>query len=124
MDPNPYATPTASDPKPPDSNRRIARGIGTAILAAGLVVLAYGAVAFWLVQSLPPNGGASGRLPSLYVMGVGILGAIIGMVVRDVRLAGPARQPDGSSRKGVPTSVGILILLAIVIAAIVVIAQL
>ena len=125
MNTNPYATPAAPDHQPQDgSGRRLARAIGTAILAAGLVVLAYGAVAFWLIKSLPPNGGPNGRLPSLYMMGAGIIGAIIGMVVRDLRLAGRAKKHDGSPPKAIPTSVGMLVLLAIVIAVIVVIANL
>ena len=99
MNTNPYATPTAGDQRPQDrKGHRVARAIGTAILAAGLVVLTYGAVAFWLIKSLPPNGGSSGRLPSLYVIGAGIIAAIIGMAVRDLRWAGRAKKHDRSNR--------------------------
>ncbi len=122
MDTNPYAAPSAPDESPPSGERRrVARAIGTAILAAGLVVLTYGAVAFWVIRSLPPNGGPSGRLPSLYVMGVGILAVIIGLAVRGSRSARQAEEPDGP--KTIPTSMGILVLLAMVIAAIVAISR-
>lgn len=50
---------------------RLSQAVGTGILITGLMALAHGAVAFWLISSLPPNGGAQGRLPSLYVMGGG-----------------------------------------------------
>ena len=50
----------------------------------GIAALAYGAVAFWLVQSQPTNS-ADSRLPSLYLMGGVILVAVIGLVLRDFR---------------------------------------
>jgi hypothetical protein len=100
------------------SARSIARTIGTAVLVAGLLLSAYGAVAFWLIQRLPPNGGASGRLPSLYVMGVGLAVSFIGLMARDLRFIGKRNPASASSQKAIPTSLGIFLILAIVIAAI------
>ena len=82
-----------------------------AVLATGLVVLAYGAVGFWIINTLPPNGGASGRLPSLYVMGAGIVLSVVGLVARDFR-DGRISQED---TQGIPASYGILGLVAILI---------
>ncbi len=62
------------------------RMIGTVILLIGLAVTAYGAVAFFLVQSLPPNGGPNGRLPSVYILFGGMAGMFLGMVVRGLGL--------------------------------------
>jgi hypothetical protein len=120
MTKNPYASPTADDGGPPEGRgRRTTKIVGAAILAAGLICLVYGAVAFWLVQTLPPNGGPTGRLPSAYVMGVGMVIAILGLAIRDLRLVGGAKQRDGAPAKGIPTGVGLLLLAAMVIAMII-----
>lgn len=93
MNTNPYATPTAPDHQPQGKGGcRVAKALGTVMLLGSLIVMAYGAVAFWLIRWLPPNGGPTGRLPSLYVMGAGIIGAIVGLVVRDLRWAGAAKK--------------------------------
>lgn len=124
---NPYAPPSDREQRSPDSTglgaaRGVARTVGTVILVAGLGVVGYGAVAFWCVPWLPPNGGPTGRLPSLYVVFAGIAASVVGLIVRDVRWAGPASSQAGSSRKGIPTSVGVLLLVAIVAGLIVAIA--
>lgn len=117
---NPYAPPTSEDDGPPKGpGRRVAKTVGAVILAAGLICLLYGAVAFWLVQTLPPNGGPTGRLPSVYVMGTGMVIAMIGLAVRDLRLAGGAKQQDGTPSKGIPTGVGLLLIAAMVLALII-----
>ena len=82
------------------------------MLTAGLGLLAYGAIAFWLIQTLPPNGPGRGRLPSVYVMGAGIVIAFLGLIVRDLRIR---RKTKDASPKGISTSFGILILLGMVI---------
>lgn len=120
---NPYEPPqeemdAASPAVPP------LRKIGTTILLIGLATLAYGAIACWLLQRLPPNGGGQGRLPSVYMMGIGIVIVLVGLVVRDLRVGRKAKRTGDESRKGIPTSYGILILLAIVIVFVVVISQL
>jgi hypothetical protein len=94
---------------------------GMAILGAGLAILAYGAVGFWLINTLPPNGGANGRLPSLYVMGAGMVVAVVGLVVRDIRAGGESQE---GARRGIPASYGILGLLAILIILFLVISRL
>ena len=60
------------------TDRGVSRRIGTVLLAIGLAVLAYGAIGFWLIKSLPPNGGTIGRLPSLRLVGIGSIVAIVG----------------------------------------------
>jgi uncharacterized membrane protein len=98
--------------------------VGTGILILGLLVLAYGAVAFWLINSLPPNGGAQGRLPSLYVMGGGIVGVLIGLAMRVQRSErGSSAAPRGAGDH-IPTRYGIALLVGIVIVFILVVAQL
>lgn len=59
---------------------------GSAILLMGLALLVYGAIAFWVAPWLPPNGGPSGRLPSVYLLGAGVVVALAGMAVRDLRV--------------------------------------
>jgi len=59
------------------------RTAGTVVLVLGAVVTAYAAVAFFLVNQLPPNGGFSGRLPSLYLLFAGMAGMFVGSVVRN-----------------------------------------
>jgi len=120
---NPYEAPKdkAAAPTP---TRHVSKMIGTGVLVAGLAILAYGAIAFWLINVLPPNGGANGRLPSLYVMGAGILVAVVGLVARDLHLGGKDNRSTRVSRKGIPASYGILVLLAIVIILFLVISRL
>jgi len=108
MDPNPYESPH-SDTAPPRRPKTIAAKIGTAVLVLGLVLLAFGAFTFWIMPSLPPNTAWSGRLPSLYCMGVGIFTALIGLTLNSL-------QASPGKRAGVPTSLGILVLVAIVVA--------
>ena len=111
---NPYEAPK-DEVAARTPTRSVSRMIGTGVLVAGLAILAYGATAFWLINALPPNGGANGRLPSLYVMGAGISIAVVGLVARDLRLGRKDYQSTRVSRKGIPASYGILVLLAIVI---------
>lgn len=119
---NPYEsseTP-AEHSSPPRPLRKTA---GTAILIIGLMILAYGATAFWLLNFLPPNGGPTGRLPSLYVIGVGIITAIVGLVVRDLR-GGRGSRSTNDARHGIPTSYGIMGIVVVVILLIFVISRL
>lgn len=83
--------------------------LGTTILLVGLAALAYGAFTFWIMPLLSPNTAWSGRLPSLYCMGAGIFTALIGLTLRSL-------QPSPTKKATVPTSVGILVIVAIVIA--------
>ena len=62
------------------------RKSGTAILLLSAFVTAYGAVAFFLINSLPPNGGGYGRLPSLYVFLGGMGGMLLGVTIRRLHL--------------------------------------
>lgn len=61
--------------------------IFTTLLIATILVTAYGAVAFFLVQTLPPNGGTNGRLPSLYIMLGGIIGMLVGAAGRNFKMS-------------------------------------
>lgn len=65
------------------------RTIGTVILIAGGVLTAYAAIAFWLLKSLPPDGGHQGRLPSLYLLFTGFAVMLVGLVVLDFRVGKP-----------------------------------
>jgi hypothetical protein len=110
MNENPYQSPQADTAREARRNpKTITTRIGTAILVLGLVALAYGAFTFWVMPSLPPNTAWSGRLPSLYCMGAGIFVTLIGLTLNSIQ---------SSTNKGatVPTSLGILVLVAIVIA--------
>lgn len=134
MNENPYQTPS-SDPQAPNpphqsssktgnsSGMGAVAKIGAGVLILGLMVLAYGAVGFWLINNLPPNGGAQGRLPSLYVMGIGIVLSTIGLSIRGFRLSQNDNEASRGASKGVPSSVGILILIAILVVAGFVISQ-
>jgi hypothetical protein len=112
------------EPRASIPNRHVLRKIGTVVLAVGLAMLAYGAVAFWLINALPPNGGANGRLPSLYVMGIGIAVAIVGLIARGLRFGGKDDRNGQELRKGIPASYGILLLIAIIILLVFVISRL
>ncbi len=116
---NPYEpTDSASSSSSARSASQVA---GTSVFIVGLVVLAYGAIAFWLVPSLPPNGGTNGRLPSLLVMGAGIVLTLIGLAVRGLRSSKKSAVPSGQNE--IPTRYGLLLLLAIVIFLVIVISQ-
>jgi len=109
MDANPYESPSCDvSARKGLSGQGIVNAIGTVILIAGLAVLTYGAVAFWIIPSLPPNDAAS-RLPSLYVMGAGIVTALVGLTFKSL-------QGKSTKKGAIPTSVGVIVLLAIIIA--------
>ena len=60
----------------------MARTIGIAILLVGAGVTAYAALAFSLINPLPPNSPTAGRLPSLWLMFGGMAGMLLGSVIR------------------------------------------
>jgi hypothetical protein len=91
MDENPYRPPETPHESPRRGPRiktvmTMARKLGTGILVIGIAVLAYGALAFFIKNDLPPNGGPSGRLPSLYVLFAGMAAMLLGMTVRGLRI--------------------------------------
>jgi hypothetical protein len=108
----------------PDENRRVSKILGTTILLAGLTILGYGAIAFWLIKSLPPNGGTTGRLPSLYVMGGGIVAVLIGLALRDLRLGKKPPHSATAQKKGIPAAYGVVLLVTILVIFFAVISQL
>jgi hypothetical protein len=108
----------------PNNNRSVTRSIGTGLFLTGLAILAYGAIAFWLIKSLPPNGGPTGRLPSLYIMGGGIVAVLAGLALRDLRTRDKNLGSTEGATKGIPTSVGMLILAMILVLFFVVVSQL
>lgn len=117
MNANPYESPSSDVPaRNGSSGQGIVNAIGTVILIVGLAVIAYGAVAFWIVRALPPNDATS-RLPSLYVMGAGIITALVGLTFKSL-------QGKSTKKGAIPTSVGVLVLVAIVIAFFVVVSRL
>lgn len=93
---NPYESPSEHF-----TNGRPRQGfkkLGTILLVVGIASLAYGAIGFWVVKSLPPNG-ASGRLPSVYVMGVGIVITLVGSTIRDFRVSGKKKPVPDQARE-------------------------
>lgn len=112
--PNPYET-TDRATAAPVPKRRLSRLVGAIVLAVGLIVLAYGVTAFWLLTSLPPNGGAYGRLPSLYLMLGGIVTTLIGLATRPS--AGRPANYDSSSGAfpSIRSRYGLLLILLIII---------
>lgn len=118
---NPYETPSeiASEGPP---GRRTPKTFGTIILLFGLAILGYGAIAFWLINSLPPNGPRNGRLPSVYVMGAGIVITLIGLTIRG--LPGGKKDSEEKKVKGIRTTYGVLILVGMAIVFILLISQL
>lgn len=101
----------------------VLRKAGLGLFVIGMMVVVYGAVAFWLVNSLPPNGGPAGRLPSLYVMAAGIVGVLVGLALRGLKIGVSEQEARKESTGGIPAFWGILILVLILVAALVVIAQ-
>ena len=89
--------------------------IGTFILVIGGLILAYAATAFWLFNDLPPNDAIHGRLPSLYLMGAGIVIAVVGLIASDQRVSRRDKSPKEASRKVIPTRYGIIGLVLILI---------
>jgi len=81
----------------------------------GLIVLAYGVMAFWLLPSLPPNGGAYGRLPSLYLMLSGIVTNLIGLAARSYDSSPKTNTPSSEAGRGIPSRYGLLLLVLIII---------
>lgn len=112
-------SPDNLQPKPPSqpSNPKpgVLRKIGTAVFAVGLLILADGAVGFWLINALPPNGGASGRLPSLYILGAGMIVTLLGLALRGIPSAWQKDPTDPASKKSIPTSYGLLLILTILL---------
>jgi hypothetical protein len=77
----------------PDNRKSVfmTRKFGNGILLISAIVAVYGALAFFLITSLPPNGEAYGRLPSLYILFGGISGMLVGIAFGGLRLR-PARE--------------------------------
>lgn len=89
------------------------RKIGTGVLVVGLATLAYGAIAFWIIPTLPPNEPATGRLNSLFVLGAGAAASLIGLAIRETRIE--SKVAADATGNGISTGVGLLILLAVAI---------
>lgn len=65
----------------------MANKIGTTILVIGILIATYGGIAFFIVNSLPPNGGENGRLPSLYLLLGGMAAMLVGTIVRGLNIS-------------------------------------
>jgi uncharacterized membrane protein YhaH (DUF805 family) len=64
------------------------RTTGNAILAIGLIIIAYSTLAFFIWHDLPPNGGSDGRQSSFYLFLLGQGVAYIGTTVRTLHDTG------------------------------------
>ena len=124
MEQNPYQSPPSHDNHRQTSGQGAVQAIGTAVLIGGVVTLAYGALAFWVFPFLPPNGGVNGRLPSLYTLGIGIVATLVGLALRGLRSSRASASEAERPSKGIPTGIGILVLIAIIIAVFVAISRL
>lgn len=62
------------------------RKAGTVILLLGVTATLYAACAFFLLQTLPPNDAMNGRLPSLYLLLIGMAVILLGTAIRGLRL--------------------------------------
>ena len=113
--PNDPQTPERHGLETPPPARRVSQTIGTFVLVIGGLILAYAAAAFWLFNDLPPNDAIHGRLPSLYLMGAGIVIAVVGLIASDQRVSRRDKSPKEASRKVIPTSYGIIGLVLILI---------
>ena len=96
--------------------------VGSVILAIGIAALCYGALAFWVLPGLPPNGGNSGRLPSLYILFAGVALTLVGLAVRGLRTSAASR--DQSGKREVSPAAGLLLILILVAAIFAVVAML
>jgi len=85
MSQNPYETPQGNSPQP-GSRRPVRAVIGLTVCLIGAGISAYGAVAFWILNRLPPNDETSGRLPSLYVLFGGMALLLVGLTIRNLRV--------------------------------------
>ena len=99
MDTNKPENTSESDARATNPIQTILRKIGMVVFIVGVVFLTYGAVAFWLINSLPPNGGANGRLPSLYLMAVGMIVTLIGLSVRGLPFGRQNAQISNTPKK-------------------------
>jgi len=77
-----------------------------------MMVLAYGAIAFWVLPFLPPNSESEGRLPSLAVMGAGVLVTVVGLVLRSLTTSKDP-EPNVNQPKKIRAMYGVAILLGI-----------
>jgi hypothetical protein len=112
MNENPYDSPRTDTLGPP-SRLKLRRRVGTGVFVIGLVTLAYGTIAFWVIPSLPPNEFTTGRFNSLYVLGAGMIISLCGLAIRDTRVK--SKPVADSTGRGIPTSVGLLVLLIAVV---------
>lgn len=112
MNENPYDSPRTESIHLP-SRFELRRKVGTGVLVIGLGTLAYGAIAFWIIPSLPPNEFTTGRFNSLYVLGAGMIISLCGLAIRETRLK--SRPVADSPDSGISTGVGLLVLLIVVI---------
>ena len=69
----------------------MARTIGIGVLLVGAGVMVYAAVAFFLINQLPPNSATGGCLPSLWLMFGGMAAMLLGAVVRGLGRGAPGK---------------------------------
>lgn len=112
---SPYRSPSAENVA--DSKNEMRKAIrSNMLLFAGLIALGYGAIAFWFYPSLPPYDGIDGRLSSLYLMGGGAFFALAGAGLKGL-LSSKAHGTSAAPKKHeVPTVVGIVLMLGLLLA--------
>jgi predicted amino acid racemase len=89
-DSNPYKSPITNDSH---GRAKPLVKIGTVVLIVGVLALGYGVLGSFVIRDLPPNVPATGRLNSIYVMGIGAIFSIVGLVLRDFRLSRGKKTP-------------------------------
>ena len=85
MDENPHKA-TDQSAGHPSRSLPIRAILGNTVCFIGAGGAAYGALAFWVFQALPPNDLISGRLPSLYLLAGGMALLLVGLTIRNLRV--------------------------------------
>ncbi len=88
----------------------LSRKFATVALGIGFLFHAFDVTGFGLTNSLPPRGGANGRLPCHFAMGMGMVVSIDRLEFRDQRCV---RTNKSNSPVGILTQFGVVDLLAI-----------
>jgi hypothetical protein len=117
-DVNPYEGPESDN-----LSEGLAKKIGTFVATAGVLILGYGALASFVIPTLPPNAAHTGRMNSIYLMAIGAALSLSGLALRDLRLGRKKQRSSSSYTREISTGFGLLVIVSVVIFTAIVIAQ-